>query len=167
MKDREIILIAALGDENRVIGKGLKLPWHIPEDLRRFKRLTKGYPMIMGRLTYQSLINQFGRQLPGRPHLVLTSRPDQFDYPGAQAYPNMEAALAACEDFDKVFIAGGAKVYAQGLDISDVWELTFVEGSHEGDVFFPPFKQLLGVTHRMIGCENRDGFRFETFQKIG
>lgn len=162
----EIILISAIGEENRVIGNGLKLPWHIPEDLKRFKALTKGYPLIMGRLTYESLILQFGKQLPGRPHFVLSSQPERLVNSEALVFPSMEAALEASQDYSKVFIAGGAKIYEQGLELADRWELTIVEGSHEGDVFFPPYKHLLGDSHEMIACENRHGFRFETFVKI-
>ena len=162
----EIILISALGEEDRVIGHGLKLPWHIPEDLKRFKALTKGYPLIMGRRTYESLILQFGKQLPGRPHFVLSSQPEKLAHTEAVAFSSIDAALAASQEFDKVFIAGGAKIYEQGLELADRWELTIVEGDHDGDVFFPPYKHLLGNTHEMTACENRHGFRFETFIRI-
>ena len=162
----EIILISALGENDRVIGNGLKLPWHIPEDLKRFKALTKGYPLIMGRLTYESLILQFGKQLPGRPHFVLSSRPEKLRDTQAVVFTSMESALKAAETYPKVFIAGGAKIYEQGLELADRWELTIVEGQHEGDVYFPEYDHLVGKTHKMTGCENRYGFRFETFVKI-
>jgi len=68
----EIVLIAAVAEANRVIGDGKELPWHLPEDLARFKRLTRGHPLLMGRRTFQSIVHQFGGPLPERRHLVLT-----------------------------------------------------------------------------------------------
>lgn len=91
-------MIAALAEKNRVIGRDGRLPWHLPEDLRRFKRLTMGHPLLMGRKTFESLLEEFGGPLPGRRHLVLSR---SRTYPGmanVEVYPDVEAALKAVGD---------------------------------------------------------------------
>src|SRR5690625_5333338 len=77
----EIVMIAAVAEKNRVIGREKDLPWHIPEDLAHFKRLTTGYPLVMGRRTFESIVHQFGGPLPNRRMIVLTSQPQLEDYP--------------------------------------------------------------------------------------
>lgn len=165
MPKSEIILIAAVGERSRVIGNGLKLPWHIPEDLKRFKALTKGYPLIMGRRTYESLIDQFGKPLSGRPHLVLSSNSSLERRDDVTVYSSIADAVQSAQTYDKIFIAGGAGVYEQCLELADRWELTIVEGEYEGDVFFPPYEHMIGLSHELTSCENRDRFRFETYSR--
>jgi dihydrofolate reductase len=161
----EVVIIAAVAERNRVIGDGLQLPWHIPEDLKRFKRLTRGHPMIMGRKTFESILVQFGRPLPERRHLVLTSNPESVTHPAAECFTSYEQALQAVSDEEIVFVAGGATVYAATVDKVDRLELTIVEGEFEGDAFFPPWKQLVGPVYRLVSEEKHDGFRYETYVK--
>ena len=161
----EIVIIAAVAEENRVIGKGNDLPWHIPEDLKRFKRLTRGYPVLMGRRTFESLLHQFGGPLKDRRNVVLTDSPGAWrTLPDVETYPSLEQALAAVEDEDRVFIGGGAAVYEQFLGVADRMELTLVAGSYEGDTFFPAYEHLIGTRYRVAGVEEHAGFRFVTYE---
>lgn len=163
----EIVLIAAVAERNRVIGRGMELPWHLPGDLRHFKRLTEGHPLLMGRRTFESIVHQFGGVLPGRRHLVLTSRPRLPGYPEVETFGDAEAALAAVADRPRVFIGGGQAVYEQFLPRADRLELTLVAGDYEGDTYFPPYEHLVGSTFVQVGEEPHDGYRFVTYVRRG
>jgi dihydrofolate reductase len=128
-----LTIIAALAD-NGVIGSEGKLPWHLPDDLRRFKALTMGRPMLMGRRTFDAI----GRPLPGRRNLVLTRGSQPFPA-GAQGVPSFESALAVCAGDPELCVIGGAEVYRLALPRTDRLELTRVHGLFEGDVTFPDF----------------------------
>ena len=162
----EIVIVAAVAEKNRVIGDGKDLPWHIPEDLRHFKRLTLGHPLVMGRRTFESLLHQFGGPLPGRENVVLTRHPVRVDHPGIRVYSSLDEALAAFSDRDQISIGGGATIYEQTLPLADRLELTRVEGDYDGDTFFPPFEHLLGTAFELERREPRDGFRFETWVRV-
>lgn len=128
-----ISLIAAL-DQNGVIGDDGEIPWRLPADLRYFKRVTMGKPLIMGRKTYESI----GRPLPGRQNIVLTRQRD-YRAPGCTVVHSIEEALAAAGDVEEVMVAGGGSVYRQLLPHADRLYLTFVETTAEGDTTFPSF----------------------------
>ncbi len=132
---KKISLIAAMA-AHRVIGRDNRLPWHLPADLKRFKRLTMGHALIMGRKTFESI----GRPLPGRSTIVVT-RQAGYAPPGVQiAHSVREAlALAALADEDEVFIAGGAEIFQETLPVADRLYLTLIEKELEGDTFFPDF----------------------------
>jgi dihydrofolate reductase len=159
----EIVIVAAVAETNRVIGDGMDLPWHLPEDLRHFKRLTLGHPLVMGRRTFESVLHQFGGPLPGRENVVLTRHGVRVDHPGIHVYAGIDAAIDAFADREQISIGGGATIYEQTLPLADRLELTLVEGDYEGDTFFPPFEHLLGTEFELQNCEPRDGFRFETW----
>lgn len=161
----EIVLVAALAEKNRAIGCRGRLPWHLPEDLRHFKQLTVGHPLLMGRKTFESLLEDFGGPLPGRRHLVLSRSRTYPDIPQVEVYPDVEAALAALGKVPVLFIAGGAEVYAQFLPRADRLELTLVEGDYEGDTFFPPYEHLIGPVFEVVAVEQHPGFRFVTYQR--
>lgn len=154
----KIFIIAAL-DRNRVIGSDGKLPWHLSEDLKRFKRLTKGHVVLMGRKTYESL----GKPLPDRRNVVLSSRP----IGGVESYRSLAEALRALEDEDTVFIIGGGEVFRQALPIADGLHLTIVDGVHDGDTFFPEYEQLVGTTFEITGKEDHKGFSFVDYRRRG
>lgn len=159
----ELVIIAAVAESNRVIGKDLDLPWHIPEDLKRFKRLTMGHPLLMGRRTFESLVSQFGGPLPGRRNVVLTSAGTLPEHPDIETYPSIDTALEALDDAERIFIGGGARVYEQFLPMADRLELTLVEGNYDGDTFFPPYEHLIGPIYEVATVEEHDGFRFVTY----
>jgi len=161
----EIVLIAAVAEENRVIGHDNDLPWHIPEDLQRFKRLTTGHPLLMGRKTFESIVQQFGGPLPDRRLLVLTSRGTVPDHPEVEAFASIDAAMDAVADADIVFIGGGEAIYRQFLPKADRLELTLVEGTYAGDTYFPEYEHLVGDVFEVTQEEPRDGFRFVTLER--
>jgi dihydrofolate reductase len=161
----ELVIIAAVAERNRVIGRGMDLPWRLPGDLKRFKRLTLGYPLLMGRTTFESVLHQFGGPLPGRRMVVRSTRGPLPDYPGIEVYPSIEDALEALESEERVFIGGGGTVYEQCLHLADRMELTLVEGDHEGDAFFPPFEHLVGDVFEVADVVQHPGYRFVTYRR--
>jgi dihydrofolate reductase len=128
--NRDSIIVAA--DEQGGIGRDGSLPWHLPEDLKRFKALTLGKPIVMGRKTWDSI----GRPLPGRRSLVVSRRRD-FAPPGVEVFDSLAAALAAAESQPETCVIGGAQIYAQALPHADVIHLTRVHTSAGADTFFP------------------------------
>ena len=162
----EIVLIAAVAEENRVIGQDKDLPWHIPEDLQHFKTLTTGHPLLMGRRTFESVVHQFGGPLPNRRMVVLTHEGPFDDYPEIETYGSLDAALDAVADEEVVFIGGGESIYEQFLPHADRLELTLIEGDYEGDTYFPPFESLVGDVFETTTVDERDGFRFVTYERI-
>jgi len=131
MPDPRIVLILARA-ANGVIGRDGQLPWHLPADLKRFKAMTMGKPMIMGRKTFES----FPSPLPGRRHIVLT-RDRGWSAAGAEVVHSVDEALALAGD--EVAVIGGAEIFALFLDRADVVELTEVHASPEGDATVPAF----------------------------
>jgi dihydrofolate reductase len=131
-----LTLIAAVA-RNRVIGRQNQLPWHLPEDLRHFRHVTGGYPVIMGRKTWESLPDAF-RPLPGRLNIVLSRASSGFA-PGAQTVPSLQEALACAGRHEKAFVIGGEQLYALALPLAHRLLLTEIELDVEGDAHFPDF----------------------------
>ncbi len=131
--DKSIIVAMS---ENRAIGLAGGLPWHLSPDLRRFKKLTMGHHLVMGRRTFESV----RVPLPGRRIIVLTRQP-HYAAPGVQVAASLEEALGLAEAAgeDEVFIGGGAEVYARALPLADRMYLTLVHALFEADTFFPDF----------------------------
>ena len=127
-------LIAAVA-ANGVIGSDNALPWRLPEDLKHFKALTLGHPVIMGRKTYEPI----GRPLPGRRNIVVTRNPD-YRAEGCETRNTLEAALATCQyDGAEIFVIGGAQVYAAALPLAQRLYLTEIHAGFAGDAHFPAF----------------------------
>ena len=147
----KLAIIAAVG-RNRAIGNGGKLPWHLSEDLKRFKRLTTGCPVLMGRKTWESL----GRPLPGRRNVVLSSSP----VAAVETYASAEEALHALDSAERVFVIGGGLVYARLLERADELYLTLVNRDVEADTFFPPYEHLIGTLFREVAREPHGEFEF-------
>jgi dihydrofolate reductase len=131
-------LIVAVAD-NGVIGARGGIPWHIPEDVRRFKALTMGKPVIMGRRTWESLPR---RPLRGRQNIVI-SRNEHYSAPGARVVRDFESALFAAADVEEAFVLGGTAIFALALPQADRIYLTEVHASPEGDTYFPTFDRSL------------------------
>ncbi len=165
MRRPEVVLIAAVGEKNRVIGRAGTLPWHIPEDLKHFKRLTTGHPLVMGRRTFESILRDFGGPLPRRKNVVITRRGLEHSYPGVETFPSVEEALKALQEEPVIFIGGGQKIYEQTLPLADRLELTVVEGDYEGDTFFPPYEHLIGPVFEVVHETQRPGYRFITLRR--
>lgn len=162
----ELVIIAAVAEENRVIGQDRDLPWHIPEDLRHFKELTTGHPLLMGRRTFESILHQFGGPLPNRRMVVLTRQGPFEEYPEVETYASIDAAMEAVSNEDRVFIGGGEAIYEQFLPKADRLELTLIEGSYEGDTHFPRYEHLIGDVFEVSEVDKRDGFRFVTYERV-
>lgn len=148
-----VILIAAVGS-NGVIGVDNVLPWRIPADLRRFKLLTVGHTLVMGRKTYDSI----GRSLPGRRTVVVTRQPD-WSAPGVEVAHSLTAALNLA-DSNEIYVAGGGEIYRQALPLADRLELTEVDQAPVGDVTFPWFDRS---QWRESARADHDGFRFVSY----
>lgn len=154
-----IALIVAAA-RNDVIGRDGMLPWHLPEDLRRFKRLTSGHPIVLGRLTHESIVARLGRPLPGRTSVVISSQPRPASEDGVVWAASMDEALLAARQVaagghggDLVFVGGGTSVYQQGLLQADRIHLTRLHRDVDGDTRMPP-GWLDGFT--LAGQEDRD-----------
>jgi dihydrofolate reductase len=128
-----VSIIAAVA-RNRVIGRDNAMPWHIPGELARFRELTMGHPIIMGRRTHQSI----GRPLPGRRNIVI-SRDPAFVAAGCEVVSSLQAALTACSGAPEVFVIGGAQIYAAALALADRLLLTEIQADFDGDTRFPDF----------------------------
>jgi dihydrofolate reductase len=130
-----IVLVVAVAD-NGVIGRGGTLPWHLPDDLKFFKAVTMGKPLLMGRRTFESI----GRPLPGRRNLVLTRGAGAFPA-GVETVTSIDAALALLPEAPELCVIGGATLFAQALPIARRLYLTEVHGEIAGDVHFPPWNR--------------------------
>ncbi len=128
-----LVSLVVATDQRGAIGRAGGLPWHLPDDLRRFKALTLGKPVVMGRKTWDSI----GRPLPGRHNLVIT-RQAGLDLPGATVVASLEQALAAAGDVPEVCVIGGAEVFRQALPQVDVVHLTRVHATVAADTYLPP-----------------------------
>jgi dihydrofolate reductase len=144
-----VSIIAAMA-QNRVIGRGNRLPWHIPQDFKWFRTLTRGHSVIMGRKTYESI----GKILPGRRNLILSTKRG-FSVHGAESHAALEEALESCaaRGEEEVFIIGGEKLFRESLPLSDRIYLTVIQRDFEGDAFFPEipegeFKTIFEENHR-------------------
>jgi len=128
-----IVIVVAM-DETEVIGRKGGLPWHLPDDLKRFKAITMGHVLIMGRRTFESIGR---RPLPGRPCIVLTRSPTYEVPAGVTVAPDLAAALRLTADAPRVFVVGGSSVYRAALPRTDEMFVTRVHARVEGDVRFP------------------------------
>ncbi len=155
-----VYLVAAVA-ANGVIGAQGGLPWRLPEDLRHFKSLTLGHPVIMGRRTWESL----AAPLAGRENIVVTRRAG-YQAPGASIAGSLEAALALCAGEPLAFVIGGAQLYAAALPLAHGLVLTEIQRDYEGDVRFPPFdrvawKETQRSAHTAAGGERFDFVLYE------
>jgi dihydrofolate reductase len=163
MKNNISIIVAM--DRNRLIGKENGMPWHLRDDLKRFKNLTSGHTVIMGRKTFESI----GKPLPNRRNIVITSRQD-FQPTGVEVVHSIEDALKQADKNHENFVIGGADIYEQFLPISNKLYLTFVEGQFDGDTWFPAFSskqwELIEETFPENYDQLPDKFIFKTYIRV-
>jgi dihydrofolate reductase len=129
----QLSIIVAM-DRNRVIGKGDALPWHISSDLKNFKKITMGKPIVMGRKTHESI----GRPLPGRENIILT-RDKTYQVEGCTVLHSMDEIFEHCKNVEEVMITGGSEIYKLSLEQASRLYLTEVHTEIEGDTYFPEF----------------------------
>lgn len=160
---RVSIIVAAA--TNRVIGLRGELPWHLPDDLRRFRRLTTGKPVIMGRLTHESI----GRPLPERRNIVISRQPE-LRAPGCEVVSSPAAALEAAAGSDEIMVIGGGRIYQQLLPLTDRIYLTRVHANPEGDAFFPKLAtgewRTVTIEHFPPGEARPFGYSFEIIERV-
>jgi dihydrofolate reductase len=158
-----VISIVVAHSSNGVIGRDGALPWRLPTDLRRFRELTSGHAVVMGRTTFESIPPRF-RPLPERRNIVLSSNPD-YVAEGGEVFRDLESALAACPD--GCFVIGGGATYRQALPLASRVYATEVEADVEGDAFFPELPasdwRCTERSERIV--ENDYGFTFRLYER--
>lgn len=130
-----VTIIAAVG-RNKALGKNNDLIWHLPADLRRFKKVTRGHHVIMGRKTFESL----GKPLPSRTNIIVSRNPD-YTAEGCIVVNSLEEALKNAKSDPNPYILGGAEIYKQALSVADQMDLTLVHNDFDADTFFPDFSE--------------------------
>lgn len=158
----KITLVVAM-NKNNVIGVNNELPWHIPEDLAYFKRVTLGKPIIMGRKTFESI----GRVLPGRRNLVITRNSD-WAFPGVEVYRTIPEALSSVNDLPEVCIIGGGEVFSQSIGIANCLHLTVVEVDVPNPTaFFPEvnLKEWKLISHNEIVSQSNIKCSFNQYER--
>ncbi len=153
----KISIVVALGKNTRAIGKGPDLLWRIGDDLKRFKTLTTGHPIIMGRKTFQSI----GRALPNRTNIIIT-RDVNFKAENCVVVYSVEEALVEAQKVEQteIFIIGGGEIYTQALPSVDKLYLTLVESDAEGDIFFPEYIEFVKEIFREERKDEKTGLSY-------
>ena len=154
-RPERIVLIAAVA-RNGVIGRGNAMPWHLPEDLRHFKRATTGSPVVMGRRTWDAI----GRPLAGRRNVVVTRRAG-WHAEGAESAASLAAALERLAAAPTVFVIGGAQLYAEALPLADELLLTEIDADFEGDTLFPAWPHEAFVERDRERRTSAEGLAFD------
>jgi dihydrofolate reductase len=158
----QLSIIVAIA-KNRVIGLNNNLPWHLPEDLKRFKALTMGHHIIMGRKTFESL----GRLLPGR-NTVIVTRNKSYHVDGAIVTHSLQEAIDKCGNDDEVFLIGGANLYQQSLKLAKKLYITEINAEFEGDAFLPEFdlNAWQEVSRESYTSEKGLSFSYVTYLRV-
>ena len=158
-----IILIAAVA-ENNALGKDNQLVWHLPNDFKRFKTLTSGHYILMGRKTFES----FPRPLPNRTHIIIT-RQKNYSYEGCLVASSIEKALEMAPKDEDIYVIGGGEIYKQSIDIADKIEITKVHSTFEADTYFPEIDadkwELVFEEHHKKDEKHNFDFTFQTYLK--
>jgi len=156
-----IVMIAAAA-ENNALGKDNAMLWHLPDDFKRFKALTTGHHIIMGRKTFES----FPKPLPNRTHVIITKQKD-YQPEGCIVVNSIEAAIAACPGDEDAFVIGGGQIYELALPLTDKIELTRVHGTFEADAYFPVFTteewELTDEEFHDTDEKHKYSFTYQTF----
>jgi dihydrofolate reductase len=154
---------------NRVIGKSNDLPWYLPADLKHFKSITSGKPVIMGRNTYESILARIGKPLPNRQNVVITTNRN-YKAPGCQVVGSVEEALKLHSKDDEVFVIGGARVFQESLQYADRIYMTQVRADFEGDTFFPKLDPLVwrAGSRETHPADEKNGhpYEFITYERV-
>ena len=159
-----MITIIAAAAENNALGKDNNLLWHLPDDFKRFKEITSGHYIIMGRKTFES----FPKPLPNRTHVIIT-RQKGYNPAGCIVVDSMENAIEACPKEEDVFIIGGGEIYNLGMPFTDIIELTRVHESFEADAFFPEIDrnewELISEEYQPTDEKHLVDFSYQTYAR--
>ncbi|MCX7152275.1 MAG: type 3 dihydrofolate reductase [Proteobacteria bacterium] len=159
-------LIAAQA-RNRVIGRDNAMPWHLPADLKHFKALTMGHPVIMGRKTFEAILASLGKPLPGRRNIIV-SRNRQFTVGGCTVVGSLEQAIAGCGTAEEAFVIGGGEIYRQALPLAQRLYLTEIDAEFAGDATFPDFDKAQWhevARSEFPAADAGFGYAFVTYEK--
>jgi dihydrofolate reductase len=156
-----LVIVAAMSRHTRAIGLENKLLWHIPDDLKHFKALTLGHPVIMGKKTFESIVSMLGKPLPGRTNIVLT-RDQSYEYPGVKVSHSLEMAIEMAEEENpkEIHIGGGAELYRQALPLVSTLHITWIHDQPVADTFFPAFEDEFKVISESGDLEH-NGLHYE------
>lgn len=157
---KPIISIVVAIDNNLGIGKDNKIPWNMPDDRKRFRDITMGHPVIMGRKTFESILSYIRKPLPGRTNIVVT-RDTNYYVEGAITAHSLDEALQIAKEHDKkeIIIGGGSELFKQAMPVVDRLYLTVVDGTFEADTFFPDYSNFTKKAHEEMGEAN--GFKYK------
>ncbi|WP_269226458.1 dihydrofolate reductase [Flavobacterium eburneipallidum] len=154
-----IIMIAAVA-ENNALGKNNDLLWHLPNDFKRFKAVTSGHYIIMGRKTFES----FPKPLPNRTHVIITRQKD-FQYEGCIVVDSIQKAIEVCPKNETIFVIGGGEIYTQSMAFADQLDITRVHHSFEADVYFPEINpEIWDLTSETFNTKDEKHLFDYTFQ---
>ncbi len=162
-----ISAIAAIGKRTNVLGKDNDLVWDIPADLERFRNVTRGHPIIMGRLTWESLPAE-RRPLPKRTNIVV-SRNAEYAAPGAMVVTSVEAAVEAAkaaEGAEEIFIIGGSGIFEAAMPFTDRLMLTLVDDDSPGDVHFPDYSMFTKTVEQELHPEHEPPYEYVTLERL-
>lgn len=152
-----ISIIAAIAEKNRAIGKGNKLLWHIPEDLKHFKNLTASHAVIMGQRTFEP----FGKPLPNRTNIIISNNSD-FNPRNVIVARSINESLEKAKEIEKeeIFICGGGSIYRQFMPLADKLYLTIVEGEFDADTFFPGYSEFKKIIKEEKSSDGEYNYKF-------
>jgi dihydrofolate reductase len=161
MKKTPIVIVSGMSRKDRAIGKNNQLLWHVPADLKRFKALTMGHPIIMGRKTFESILEILGKPFPGRTNIVVT-REKNYSHEDAKVVHSLEEAItvAESENPQEIHIGGGAELYRQALPFTSRLHITWYFDEKEGDTYFPDFENDFMVI-KEYPIEEHEGLKFQ------
>lgn len=160
----KINIIVAIAGSKRVIGRKGRMPWDLPEELKRFKEITTGHPVIMGRKTFESI----GRVLPNRTNIIIT-RDSNYSVDGGKVVGSLDEALRLAElaqGGKEVFIIGGGQIYKEAIEMADKLYLTYIDSEIDGDTFFPDYSDFKKITFKEEHEENGLKYKFLVLEKF-
>jgi dihydrofolate reductase len=160
-KNIPVVIVAGIGERTRAIGKDNQILFHVPEDLKRFKELSMGHPVVMGRKTFESIVSMLGKPLPGRTNIVVT-RDQTYAHEVARVGHSLEEALniALLENPKEIHIGGGAEMYKMSLPYVDKLYLTLFDDDRVGDASFPEYTDEFQEVERH-GIRDHQGLKYE------
>lgn len=166
MNSPRIAITVAVSKKRRAIGKGGKLLWHMPEDLKRFKAITKGHPVIMGRKTFESILGYLGKPLPERLNIVVTRNKD-YTYDGVTVVSTLEEGIKRAKEVEKeeIHIGGGSEIYTLALPYVDRLYLTVIDDEPDADTFFPDYSAFTKEIFREEHPEHTPPYAWLTLER--
>jgi len=156
-----IALVSAVA-KNGVIGDKNNLPWYLPEDLKRFKEITSGKTVLMGRKTFESIVSRLGKPLPNRTNVVITRNAGYQVPPGAVVESDIHSAMRN-HGVNDIFVIGGGEIYKQTIDLADTLYITHIDKNIEGDTTFPAIDP---AKWKLASEEKHDGYSVAEYKKI-